>query len=130
MAHGVGTSTGAVTFNSSLQAKTPDRLRGRVFAGFDMPWQTGCLLSMILGGLLADAVGIRAVYYAGAIGLAAAAAGWSGPTQDDRHQPGGLAAGPVSAATFRARCDLRGQAPFTSVKGCCGSRMLRAGPHA
>lgn len=60
VAYGVGSSTGAVTFNSLLQAETPDRLRGRVFAGFDMPWQTGRLLSMILGGLLADAIGIRA----------------------------------------------------------------------
>jgi MFS family permease len=77
--YGLGTSTGAVTFNSLLQAETPDRLRGRVFAGFDMLWQSGRLLSLLLGGILADLVGIRAVYYMGAALLFAAAwAGWHG----------------------------------------------------
>jgi len=79
VAYGLGTSTGAVTFTSLLQAETPERLRGRVFAGFDMLWQTGRLLSLLLGGLLADTFGIRAVYYLGALLLLAAAwAGWSG----------------------------------------------------
>ena len=79
VAYGLGTSTGAVTFNSLLQAETPERLRGRVFAGFDMLWQTGRLLSLLLGGLLADTLGIRAVYYLGALLLLAAAwAGWRG----------------------------------------------------
>ncbi len=57
----------------------PSGLRGRVFAGFDMLWQTGRLLSLILGGLLADTLGVRAVYYLGGILLIAAAAiGWRG----------------------------------------------------
>jgi MFS family permease len=77
--YGLGTSTGAVTFNSLLQAETPAHLRGRVFAGFDMLWQTGRLLSLLAGGLLAGTVGIRAVYYLGAVLLlAAATAGWTG----------------------------------------------------
>ena len=79
VAYGLATSTGAVTFNSLLQAETPERVRGRVFAGFDVLWQSGRLLSLLLGGLLADVAGIRAVYYLGAaLLLAAAAAGWSG----------------------------------------------------
>jgi MFS family permease len=79
VAYGLGTSTGAVTFNSLLQAETPERLRGRVFAGFDMLWQLGRLLSLLLGGVLADAFGIRAVYYLGAaLLLAAALVGWRG----------------------------------------------------
>ncbi|MFP5283250.1 MAG: MFS transporter [Actinomycetes bacterium] len=79
VAYGLGTSTGAVTFNSLLQADTPEHLRGRVFAAFDMLWQTGRLLSLILGGLLADTLGIRAVYYLGAaLLLAATWAGWLG----------------------------------------------------
>ena len=79
VAYGLGTSTGAVTFNSLLQAEIPERLRGRVFAGFDMLWQTGRLLSLLPGGLLADTLGIRAVYYlGGALLLAAAWAGWAG----------------------------------------------------
>jgi len=77
--YGVGTSTGAVTFNSLLQAETPEQLRGRVFAGFDMLWQSGRLLSLLAGGVLADTFGIRAVYYFGAALLVAAAtAGWTG----------------------------------------------------
>ncbi len=72
-AYGLGTSTGVVTFNSLLQAETPERFRGRVFASFDMLWHTGRLLSLILGGLLTDALGIRAVYYLGAILLLVAA---------------------------------------------------------
>lgn len=76
--YGVGTSTGAVTFNSLLQAETPEGLRGRVFAGFDLAWQSGRLISLLLGGLVAATLGIRAVYYLGAcLLLAAAAVGWS-----------------------------------------------------
>ncbi len=79
VAYGVGTSTGAVTFSSILQAEAPDRLRGRVFAGFDMLWQLGRLLSLLAGGLLADAVGICAVFYLGAVLLlAAVGVGWAG----------------------------------------------------
>ena len=79
VAYGLATSTGAVTFNSLLQAETPERLRGRVFAAFDVLWQSGRLLSLLLGGLLADLLGIRAVYYLGAALLATAAvAGWAG----------------------------------------------------
>lgn len=77
--YGLGTSTGAVTFNSLLQAETPDKLRGRVFASFDMLWQSGRLISLLLGGMLADTVGIQAVYYLGAALLIAAAwFGWHG----------------------------------------------------
>lgn len=71
--YGVGTSTGAVTFNSLLQAETPPTARGRVFAAFDLIWQLGRLASLGLGGLLADRSDIAAVYIAGAALLAAAA---------------------------------------------------------
>ncbi|MGI8701166.1 MAG: MFS transporter [Nocardioidaceae bacterium] len=82
VAYGIGTSTGAVTFNSLLQAETPDRIRGRVFAGFDMLWHSGRLLSLVAGGVLADTLGIRAVYYFGAaLLLSAASFGWCGLRQ-------------------------------------------------
>ncbi len=74
--YGVGTSTGAVTFTSLLQSRTAAGERGRVFAGFDVLWQTGRLVSLGLGGLAADAFGIRAVYaLGGALLLVAAAVG-------------------------------------------------------
>jgi predicted MFS family arabinose efflux permease len=66
-AYGVGTSTGMVTYNSLLQAEVAPEARGRVFAGFDLLWQAGRLTSLVLGGVAADAQGIRAVYYLGGI---------------------------------------------------------------
>jgi len=60
--YGLSTSTG-VTFASVIQSHVHADLRGRVFAAFD---------------LLADSLGIQAVYYAGGVLLfAAAAAGLS-----------------------------------------------------
>jgi predicted MFS family arabinose efflux permease len=72
--YGVGTSTGMVTYNSLLQAEGATELRGRVFAGFDLLWQTGRLASLVLGGVAADAMGIRAVYYLGGLLLLVAGA--------------------------------------------------------
>ncbi len=72
--YGLSTSTGTVTFSSLIQSRVPEDLRGRAFAGFDTLWQTGRLLSLLGGGLLADAVGIRAVYLLGGLLLLTAAA--------------------------------------------------------
>lgn len=75
----VGTSTGMVTYNSLLQAEVAPELRGRVFAGFDLLWQAGRLASLVLGGVAADALGIRAVYYLGGVLLlVAGAVGFAG----------------------------------------------------
>ncbi|CCG02640.1 MFS transporter [Blastococcus saxobsidens] len=88
--YGLGTSTGAVTFNSLLQSHVTERTRGRVFALMDLLWQAGRLVSLGVGGLVADTLGVRAVYYFGGvllllaavIGFAAArAAGTVGPEQ-------------------------------------------------
>jgi MFS family permease len=77
--YGVGTSTGMVTYNSLLQAEVAGELRGRVFAGFDLLWQAGRLASLVLGGVAADALGIRAVYYLGGLLLlVAGAVGFAG----------------------------------------------------
>ena len=72
--YGLSTSTGNVTFSSLVQSRVPEDLRGRAFAGFDMLWQSGRLLSLLGGGLLADTVGIRAVYLLGGLLLLTAAA--------------------------------------------------------
>ena len=72
--YGLSTSTGSVTFSSLVQSRVPEHLRGRAFAGFDVLWQTGRMLSLLGGGLLADTVGIRAVYLLGGLLLLAAAA--------------------------------------------------------
>ncbi len=72
--YGLSTSTGSVTFSSLIQSRVPEDLRGRVFAGFDVLWQSGRMLSLLGGGLLADTVGIRAAYLFGGLLLLAAAA--------------------------------------------------------
>ena len=72
--YGLSTSTGNVTFSSLIQSRVPENLRGRAFAGFDVLWQSGRLLSLLGGGLLADTLGIRAVYLLGGLLLLTAAA--------------------------------------------------------
>ncbi len=52
----------AVTFNSLLQAETPEHVRGRVFASVGLLWQSGRLVSLGLGGVVADLYGIETVY--------------------------------------------------------------------
>ena len=90
--YGLSTSTGNVTFSSLVQSRVPQDLRGRAFAGFDLLWQTGRLLSLLGGGLLADAVGIRAVYLLGGLLLlAAAVVGALGARSAERSQQGGRA---------------------------------------
>lgn len=41
--YGVGTSTGNVTYQSVLQTRIDDRIRRRVFAFYDIVWQTARL---------------------------------------------------------------------------------------
>lgn len=63
--YGLNTSTGMVASNTILQTVIPDRVRGRVFTLLDVTWAAMRLLSLGLGGLLADRVGVAAVYVAG-----------------------------------------------------------------
>lgn len=72
-AYGIGTSTGNITYNTVLQTTVPDRLRGRVFAFYDIVWQTARLASIAIGGLAADRIGIRSIYIFGGLLLLAAA---------------------------------------------------------
>ncbi len=63
--YGLNTSTGSVVYNSIMQASIPDRVKGRVFTLMDMAWSVMEILSIGLAGILADAMGIRSVYYLG-----------------------------------------------------------------
>lgn len=89
--YGLGTSTGNITFASVIQTHVPASLRGRVFSAFDLIWHSMRLASLLLGGILADTAGIRAVYYTGgSLLLAAALTGLAatGPGhQRRRHDP-------------------------------------------
>jgi len=71
--YGLGTSTGNVSFHSLIQSRVSPHLHGRIFSAFDLIWQSMRLVSLLLGGVLADLIGIRAVFYAGGALLLAAA---------------------------------------------------------
>ncbi len=89
--YGVSTSTGNVTFSSLIQSRVPEQLRGRAFAGFDVIWHSGRLVSLLTGGLLVDAAGVRLVYVlGGSLLLAAAAVGAlaASRAQPDQSAPG------------------------------------------
>ena len=63
--YGVNTSTGVVVSNSLLQSQVPEPIRGRVYTLLDATWSLMRLVSLAIGGLLADALGVRIVYYLG-----------------------------------------------------------------
>jgi MFS family permease len=70
--YGLNTSTGMVVFNSTVQGAVPDDVRGRVFTLLDVTWSAMRLLSLALGGLLVDAVGVQLIFWIGGVLLAAA----------------------------------------------------------
>lgn len=74
--YGVGTSTGTVAFQATVQTETPGEARGRVVAVFDVIWGAGRLVSLGLGGLLM---------------LAAAVVGATGPVNPPAPAAGGTA---------------------------------------
>jgi MFS family permease len=70
--YGLSTSAGIVIFNSVVQRAVPDPVRGRVYTLLDMTWHSMRLLSLGLGGLLVDQVGIQPAFWAGGVMLAVA----------------------------------------------------------
>ncbi|MBM0255629.1 MFS transporter [Micromonospora sp. 4G55] len=72
-----------------LGLRIPRPPRGRVFAGFDLTWQLGRLMSLALGGITADLLGLPAVYAGGAVLLAfAVVIGWTVAGMPDQEQDG------------------------------------------
>ena len=63
--YGLNTSTGMVTFNSTVQGAVPEDVRGRVFTLLDMTWNAMRLLSLALGALMVDAIGVQPVFWIG-----------------------------------------------------------------
>lgn len=77
--YGVGTSTGMVTYNSVLQSTLPDRIRGRIFAFYDVVWQGSRLVSIAGGGILATpSASGRCTCWAGCCSSPPGAWGWLG----------------------------------------------------
>lgn len=71
--YGVNTSSGMVSFQTLVQRRIPEAIRGRTFALLDLTWQVGRLISVALGALVVGVVGIRAVFVAGGVLLLASA---------------------------------------------------------
>lgn len=63
--YGLNTSTGMVTYQSTMQSEVPDAIRGRVFALMDVGWNVARIVSVALAGVLAERFGIAVVYYVG-----------------------------------------------------------------
>lgn len=63
--YGLNTSTGVVVFSSTVQGSVPDNMRGRVFTLLDVSWSTMRLLSLALGAVAVDSVGIRPIFWVG-----------------------------------------------------------------
>ena len=71
--YGMSTSTGMVAYQSTLQQAIAPDTRGRAFAFFDIVWNTARLISLAIGGILADRFDVRWIYAAAAVLLVIAA---------------------------------------------------------
>lgn len=63
--YGLNTSIGMVVFSSTIQSVIPDAMRGRVFTLLDVSWNSARLVSLAVGGILVDTVGVQALFWAG-----------------------------------------------------------------
>jgi predicted MFS family arabinose efflux permease len=63
--YGLNTSTGMVVYNSIMQREVPEAVRGRIYTLMDATWNLMQLLSLGIGGVLVDHLGIEPLYYIG-----------------------------------------------------------------
>ncbi len=63
--YGLNTSSGMVVYQTWVQRQVPDVVRGRVFTWLDVVWNVMKVVSLGLGGYLAERAGVEAVYYLG-----------------------------------------------------------------
>lgn len=70
--YGLNTSTGMVVFSTAIQGAIPSALRGRAFTLLDMSWNAMRLVSLGVGAIAADRLGIQPVFWAGGALLCAA----------------------------------------------------------
>ena len=63
--YGLNTSSGMVVYQTWLQRQVPDAMRGRVFTWLDVVWNVMKVISLGLGGWLAERAGVQMVYYIG-----------------------------------------------------------------
>ena len=60
--YGLNTSTGMVVFDSTMQSVVPEAVRGRTFTLLNITWNTMRLMSLALGGLVVDTLGIQPLF--------------------------------------------------------------------
>lgn len=63
--YGLNTSTGMVVYNSLMQSEVREEVRGRVYTLMDATWNLMRLVSLGVGGVIAEQFGIQTVYYLG-----------------------------------------------------------------
>lgn len=63
--YGLNTSSGSVAFQTLVQNAVPPTVRGRAFALPDVTWQSGRLVSIAVGGVLAGRFGIGPLFVGG-----------------------------------------------------------------
>ena len=63
--YGLNTSSGMVVYQTWVQRQVPDAVRGRVFTWLDVVWNVMKVLSLGLGGYVAEHAGVHIVYYLG-----------------------------------------------------------------
>lgn len=63
--YGLNTSSGMVVYQTWVQRQVPDAMRGRVFTWLDVIWNAMKVISLGLGGWLAEWAGVEVVYYIG-----------------------------------------------------------------
>ena len=68
--YGLNTSTGMVVFSSTVQGAVPDAMRGRVFTLLDVSWNALQLVSLALGGLIVDTLGVQPLFWGSGVLLA------------------------------------------------------------
>jgi len=63
--YGLNTSSGMVIYQTQLQRRIPDAMRGRVFTWLDVVWNVMKIISLGIGGWLAEQTRVEVVYYLG-----------------------------------------------------------------
>ena len=63
--YGLNTSIGMVVYNSIMQSQVPETVRGRIYTLMDFVWNFMQLISLVLGGVFVDRLGIQTIYYIG-----------------------------------------------------------------
>ncbi len=63
--YGLNTSSGMVIYQTQLQRRIPDVMRGRVFTWLDVIWNVMKIISLGIGGWMAEQANVEVVYYFG-----------------------------------------------------------------